>query len=240
MEARILLVDDEDALLEGLGYSLRREGYTVDTASDGVEALERARSCRPDLIILDVLLPRLDGVSVCRELRCSGFEAPVLLLTCKDEEIDKVVGLEVGADDYITKPFATREMIARVRAHLRRWQRTQSRSHPDPGRPGAAMRAEGLRLDPERRQVDIDERPVQLSHREFELLHYLMLHCERVVTREALMEKVWGYDFEGDSNVLQVAVGRLREKIEQDTAHPRYVVTVRGVGYRFEVATRPC
>ncbi|CAN0156208.1 unnamed protein product, partial [Phaeothamnion confervicola] len=229
----ILLVDDEEALVAGLRYSLTREGFEVEVAGDGAEALLQAERIRPDLVLLDVMMPRIDGLEVCRELRARGFEAPILLLTCRGEETDKVIGLEVGADDYVTKPFATRELIARVRAHLRRWQKTR----PAIGR---NLRAEGLMLDLERHEAQTAQGPVSLSAREFDLLHLLMENWPRVLTREQLMDRIWGYDFEGEANVLQVAVGRLRDKIEREPSLPRFVLTVRGVGYRFDVPVSSC
>lgn len=231
--ATILLVDDEEALVAGLRYSLTREGFHIEIASDGAQALLQVEQAKPDLVLLDVMMPCIDGLEVCRELRARGFEAPILLLTCRGEETDKVMGLDVGADDYITKPFATRELVARVRAHLRRWQKTR----PPVGR---NLRAEGLTLDLERRQAQTPQGLVSLSAREFELLHCLMENWPRVLTREQLMERIWGYDFEGEANVLQVAVGRLREKIELEASQPRYILTVRGVGYRFDVPVSPC
>lgn len=214
--ATVLIVDDERALVEAVRFQLERADYRVVTASSGPEALATVRSASPDLVLLDINLPGLDGLEVCQALRASGFVRPIVLLTARGDEIDRVVGLEVGADDYVVKPFSSRELVARVRAHLRRERR-------------APAAVGGLVIDYGRREVRLDGQLVDLTVREFDLLAVLAEHRGQVLTREQLLERVWGYDYEGEARVVNVTVGRLREKIGPDR-----VVTVRGVGYRFE------
>ncbi len=233
MVETVLIVDDERALVEGLSYTLGKEGYRVLHAPNGPSALELTFKERPNVVLLDVMLPGLDGLSVCRELRARGFLGPILMLTSKVEEVDRVVGLEVGADDYVTKPFSSKELVARIRAHLRREQRQQP---SDP----TELRSEDLHLQLESRQVQRGGKPVELTPREFDLLAYFMNNAGRALSRDTLLEQVWGYDFEGESNIVNVTVGRLRDKIERDPSRPRFLLTVRGVGYRFAPSVLSC
>ncbi len=225
--AKILVVDDEPNLLHSVAYSLRREGHEVIAAADGEDALAQARRERPDLLILDVMLPRLDGFEVCRRLRAEST-LPILMLTAKDAEIDRVVGLELGADDYLTKPFSMRELIARVRAMLRRAAMVQAQ----PGM-AATVHAGGLVVDLERRRVVADGREVALKPKEFDLLAFLMARPGRVLTREVLLEHVWGYNYAGITRTVDAHVRSLREKLGDNAEAPRWLETVRGVGYRF-------
>ncbi|MBE9501825.1 MAG: response regulator transcription factor [Dehalococcoidia bacterium] len=228
---KILIVEDDRTLLEGLKYSLTREGYRVSTATDGVQALELAREEKPDLIILDIMLPELDGLEVCRILRKEGMAIPILMLTAKVEEIDRVVGLELGADDYITKPFSLRELLARIRASLRRVEMTQWEvSQQAPPR----LRFGDLEIDLPRHQVTLGDSVLSLSRKEFELLAFLAKNRGLVISRDTLLEKIWGYEYEGDTRTVDVHIRWLREKIESDSANPRRILTVRGVGYKFE------
>lgn len=235
----ILVVEDEPTLVDTLEYNLTRQGYAVSTASDGFKALELARSLRPELIVLDVMLPGLDGFEICRILR-QEMSTPILMLTARDDEIDKVVGLEVGADDYLTKPFSMRELIARVKAHLRRVRLIREEMEggeatPDERPPtAAALRFGPLVIDPERREVTNGGEVLHLKPKEFELLHFLARNRGMALSRDLILERVWGWDFAGGSRTVDVHVRWLREKIEADPANPLRIVTVRGVGYRFE------
>lgn len=223
--AKVLVVDDEPTIVNTVQAYLEREGFTVYTATDGVAALKAARAFRPDLIVLDIMLPELDGIEVLRRLRQES-DVYVLMLTAKADETDKIVGLGVGADDYLTKPFSPRELVARVKAILRR------------GRSAAAaepmLTFRHLRIDAGARQVWKDDELVELTPIEFELLYALARHRGRVLSREQLIEQVWGYDYYGDERVVDVHIGRLRKKVEDDPANPTLIVTVRGAGYRFE------
>jgi DNA-binding response OmpR family regulator len=225
--ARILLVDDEQAVQKLLSYPLRKEGYDVVPAHDGREALDRFAEQRFDLVVLDIMLPKLDGIEVCRRLR-SRSQVPIIMLTAKDDEIDKVLGLEMGADDYITKPFSVREFRSRVKAALRRAEMLRSR--PAGGEP---IVAGALRIDFERRQVAVADRPVRLTYVEFEVLAALAASPGRVHTREMLLEQVWGDSGYRDPRTIDVHIRHLREKLESDPRDPEYLFTVRGVGYRF-------
>lgn len=223
--SRILIVDDEPNLRHTLTYTLRQEGFETVAAADGEEGLERARSGHPDLVILDVMLPRMDGLEVCRRLRRES-DVPILMLTARDTEIDKVVGLEIGADDYIAKPFSTRELVARVRAMLRRAAKT-------PVSTGAALELDGLNIDPVRHRVLLDGNEVQLKPKEFDLLSFLAQHEGQVFSREQLLAGVWGMDYAGDSRTVDTHVKTLREKLGDQAERPRWIETLRGVGYRF-------
>ena len=220
----VLLVDDEATLVATLRYNLEREGYRVVTASDGDKALTVARKERPDLMILDLMLPVIDGLEVCRILR-RETSVPILMLTARAGEVDKVVGLELGADDYVTKPFSTRELLARVRALLRR---TTSASDEE------VIVSGDLRIDLKRREALLGDTALELKPKEMELLIYLMRHRGRAFTREQLLREVWGYDFYGDSRTVDVHVSWLRQKIESAPGKPTRLLTVRGVGYRFD------
>ena len=226
----LLVVEDEETLARALAYSLRRDGYRVLTSGDGAEGLRLAREHRPDLIILDLMLPAMDGLDVCRAVRHESA-TPILILTAKAEEVDTIVGLELGADDYMTKPFSMRELAARVKALLRRVDLDQSL----PGdQPGGVLSADGLELDSDTRQVKRDGNVIALRPKEFELLAYLMRNPSIVLSRDRLLERVWGYDYAGDTRTVDVHVRWLREKIEADPGRPKLLITVRGAGYRFE------
>ncbi|MHB1415135.1 MAG: response regulator, partial [Chloroflexota bacterium] len=223
-----LVVDDEANLLHSVAYSLRREGHEVVTAADGEEALAKAQSEKPDAVVLDIMLPKIDGFEVCRRLRTEST-VPILMLTAKDSEIDRVVGLEIGADDYLTKPFSMRELIARVKAMLRRagMVQTQPAAEPD------VLRTSDLEVDLQRRRVLRQGAEVALKPREFDLLAYLMARPGRVFTRDALLERVWGYEYGGITRTVDAHVRSIREKLGDDAESPRWIETVRGVGYRF-------
>lgn len=225
--SKILIVEDELALRETLEYNLAREGYQVYTAADGITALEIARREQPDLILLDVMLPGLDGFEVCRRLRQEAT-IPIIMLTARTDEVDRVVGLEIGADDYVTKPFSMRELMARVKAHLRRgpWQEQQPRP--------AELVFGDLVIDESRHEVRLAGKPLSLKPKEYELLLFLARNRGIVFSRDYILERVWGWDFTGGSRTVDVHVRWLREKIEPDPANPTRIVTVRGAGYRFE------
>ena len=221
-----LVVEDEENLLEALRYNLERDGYSTLTAADGAAGLETARAAQPDLIILDVMLPGLDGLEVCRILR-RETDAPILMLTAKGEEIDRVVGLELGADDYVTKPFSMRELMARVRALMRR-PRRQAASGAEP------LRAGPLTLDTEAHSAWLGDDELRLKPREFDLLALFMRNPGRAFTRDQILESLWGHDYIGDARTVDVHVRWLRAKIEADPSTPARIITIRGVGYRFE------
>ena len=223
---KILVVDDESSILQTLRFNLERSGYQVSTAGDGRSALALVASERPDLVILDIMLPVLDGIETCKEIRRSS-NVPIIMLTAKDQEIDKVLALELGADDYVTKPFALGEFMARIKARLRRSE-SQSDDRDETIVAGEIM------LDPSRQLLMVRGREVPLAPKEFALLHVLMENRGRIVTRQMLLEKVWGYDFEGDHQTISVHVRWLREKIEQDANNPRHIITVRSRGYMFK------
>jgi len=222
----ILLVDDEDSVQKLLAYPLEREGFRVLQARDGEEALKCFAAEQVDLVVLDLMLPKLDGLEVCKRLRAES-EVPIIMLTARDDELDKVVGLELGADDYITKPFSIREFRSRVRALLRR------ASVARPVQDGEAITADGLRIDLARRSVEVRGNPVQLTYVEFELLRTLAANPGRVYSRKMLLEALWGASDYREPRTIDVHVRHLREKLEPDPAEPEYLLTVRGVGYRF-------
>jgi two-component system, OmpR family, response regulator VicR len=227
MEKRILVVDDEKPIADILQFNLKKEGYDVYCAYDGNEALKMVEEIMPDLILLDIMLPQRDGMEVCREVR-KKYEMPIIMLTAKDSEIDKVLGLELGADDYVTKPFSTRELIARVKANLRRHQTNLNQQEEDETN---EIELGSLTIHPDAYIVSKRGEMIELTHREFELLHYLAQHIGQVMTREHLLQTVWGYDYFGDVRTVDVTVRRLREKIEDNPSHPTWIVTRRGVGY---------
>ncbi|MBA4538292.1 response regulator transcription factor [Bacillus aquiflavi] len=228
MDKKILVVDDEKPIADILQFNLKKEGYDVHCAYDGNEALKMVEELRPDLILLDIMLPQRDGMEVCREVR-KKHEMPIIMLTAKDSEIDKVLGLELGADDYVTKPFSTRELIARVKANLRRHQQITSMKQEE--NESNEITVGSLVIHPDAYIVSKRGETIELTHREFELLHYLAKHIGQVMTREHLLQTVWGYDYYGDVRTVDVTVRRLREKIEDNPSHPSWIVTRRGVGY---------
>ena len=228
MEKTVLIVEDERAIVEILKFNLKREGYETMEALDGETGLRLALEGDPDLILLDVMLPKMNGFDICAEIRRAGKVTPVIMLTAREEETDKVFGLEAGADDYITKPFSMRELMARVKANIRR------RDLDYGVRPkGELLRAGALTVDPAAFTVTKDASPVELTQKEFDLLLYLIRERGRVFTREDLMQKVWNYDYFGDMRTVDVTVRRLREKIENDPGKPELILTERGVGYYF-------
>ncbi|MFV2195714.1 response regulator [Nocardiopsis sp. LOL_012] len=227
---RVLVVEDEESYSDALSYMLRKEGFEVAVAPTGTVALETFDRTGADLVLLDLMLPGLPGTEVCRTLRQKS-NVPVIMLTAKDSEIDKVVGLELGADDYVTKPFSSRELVARIRAVLRRRVEIEEPVLP------AALEAGPVRMDVERHVVTVRGDNVQLPLKEFELLEVLLRNAGRVLTRMQLIDRVWGADYVGDTKTLDVHVKRLRAKIEEDPGHPQYIVTVRGLGYKFEPVT---
>jgi two-component system response regulator VicR len=227
MDKRILVVDDEKPIADILKFNLQKEGYEVFCAYDGVEALEKVEEVQPEMILLDIMLPQKDGMEVCREVR-KKYDMPIIMLTAKDSEIDKVLGLELGADDYVTKPFSTRELLARVKANLRRHQQVAA---PTEESETNEITIGALVIHPDAYIVSKRGETIELTHREFELLHYLAKHIGQVMTREHLLQTVWGYDYFGDVRTVDVTVRRLREKIEDNPSHPMWIVTRRGVGY---------
>ena len=234
MPETILVVEDEPALQETLAYNLKKEGYTVETAGDGRTALESARRLKPDLLVLDIMLPELDGFEVARILRREMI-TPILMLTARDDEIDRVVGLEVGADDYLTKPFSMRELMARVKAQLRRARLLREEIEKNASATGhETLGFDNLVINLTRREVIFDGKPLQLKPQEYELLVFFAEHKGQMLSREFILERVWGWDYIGDSRTVDVHVRWLRQKIEKDSAKPERIVTVRGGGYRFE------
>jgi DNA-binding response OmpR family regulator len=236
MPETILVVEDEPSLQETLAYNLQKQGYAVETAGDGRSALETARRLKPDLILLDIMLPLLDGVEVCKALRRENFQSPVIMLTARDDEIDRVVGLEIGADDYVTKPFSMRELMARVKAQLRRTETIRDELDKlKTSAPGQdTLTFENLAINRIRREVTLDDKPLALKPQEYDLLMFFAEHKGQMLSREFLLERVWGWDYMGDSRTVDVHVRWLRQKIESDAANPARIITVRGGGYRFE------
>jgi DNA-binding response OmpR family regulator len=226
----ILLVDDEPTLIEALGYNLTKEGYRVITATDGVEALAQAQICEPDLIILDLMLPHMDGLEVCRIVRREST-VPIIILTAKDSEVDTVLGLELGADDYMVKPFRLRELLARAKAHLRRAEMPPTR----PSQSLERVHFGQIVVERDSRKVFRDDSEIVLTLKEYDLLDYLLNNAGKVMSREVLLDKVWGYEYAGDSRTVDVHIRWLREKVEEEPANPRHIKTVRGIGYRLEV-----
>ena len=223
---KILVVEDEKTISDILAFNLQREGYDTIAAYDGAEGLRCALEEAPDLILLDVMLPKMDGFEVCRQVR-EQKDTPIIMLTAREEETDKVTGLELGADDYITQPFSMRELMARVKANMRRIYSGEEKEKP------AASEGDGLRVSKDNGMVYKNGRPLELSAREFDILCFLSAAPGRVFSREELMEKVWGYDYYGDLRAVDVAIRRLREKVEDQPASPKYIITKRGMGYYF-------
>lgn len=225
----VLLVEDEESYVEALQVGLKREGFRVEVARDGFEALDRFDSIRPDIVLLDVMLPRISGIDVCRQLR-KRSQVPIIMVTAKSAEIDTVVGLEVGADDYVTKPYRVRELVARMRAVLRRQTRDDGGQEVGPG----AIVVGDVTIDPDEHLVTLRGEPMRLPLKEFELLHLLLANAGRVLPRETLIDRVWGSDYVGDTKTLDVHVKRLRSKLEENPADPQRIVTIRGLGYKYE------
>ena len=233
----ILIVDDEQKIVDLLVHNLTREGYNTIEANDGQTAINLALEKRPDLILLDVMLPRIDGLTVCKKIK-NAYNVPILMVSAKDDELDKIVGLELGADDYITKPFGVREVVARVKANLRKVEATnesENNTHKNEDKKEekkeTLIKVGSLVLDLEKYEVHIDGKVINLTLREFEVLKFLAQQPGQVVTREALLERVWGYEYYGDIRTVDVTVRRIREKIEKDTSSPKILITKRGVGY---------
>ena len=227
---KILVVDDEKPISDIIKFNLTKEGYDVYTAYDGQEALEQVEEVNPDLVILDLMLPKIDGLEVAREVR-KTHDMPIIMVTAKDSEIDKVLGLEMGADDYVTKPFSNRELVARVKANLRRQSAVAANSQAEEENANSDITIGDLTIHPEAYMVSKHGDKIELTHREFELLHYLAKHIGQVMTLEHLLQTVWGYDYFGDVRTVDVTVRRLREKIEDNPSRPVWLVTRRGVGY---------
>ncbi|EAK8912144.1 response regulator transcription factor [Listeria monocytogenes] len=227
-EKKILVVDDEKPIADIVKFNLNKEGFDVYCAYEGDEALELVEEVQPDLILLDIMLPGRDGIEVCREVR-KKYDMPIIMVTAKDSEIDKVIGLELGADDYVTKPFSNRELIARVKANLRRHSQVSSNAAEE--EENSELEIGSLIIHPDAYVASKRGETIELTHREFELLHYLAKHMGQVMTREHLLQTVWGYDYFGDVRTVDVTVRRLREKIEDNPSHPAWLVTRRGVGY---------
>ncbi|MDA1189137.1 MAG: response regulator transcription factor [Chloroflexi bacterium] len=230
MPQTVLVVEDEVNLLEAVKYNLQREGFTVLTATDGEQGLELARTGKPDVVVLDVMLPKMDGLEVCRMIRRQS-SVPVLMLTAKTQEVDRVVGLELGADDYVSKPFSMRELMARVRALLRR---ASAPTTPRDDGAGAVYSAGNLEVDTSSHIARLNNATLEMKPREFELLSLLMSNKGRALTRDQILERLWGHDYIGDSRTVDVHIRWLREKIEPHPSNPMRIVTIRGVGYRFE------
>jgi two-component system response regulator RegX3 len=223
---KVLIVEDEESMADPLAFLLRREGFSTEIAGNGADALAEFDRNGADIVLLDLMLPGMSGTEVCKQLRSRGA-VPVIMVTARDSEIDKVVGLELGADDYITKPYSTRELVARIRAVLRRGTEAEDASSP-------VLQAGPVRMDVDRHVVDVHGRQTSLPLKEFDLLEYFIRNAGRVLTRGQLIDRVWGSDYVGDTKTLDVHVKRLRAKIEPDPAAPRYLITVRGLGYKLE------
>ena len=226
---KVLIVEDEISFSDALAYLLKKESYEVEVAVNGAEAIERFQTFNPDLILLDLMIPEVSGTEVCRVIR-STSQVPIIMLTAKDSEIDKVVGLELGADDYVTKPYSSRELLARMKAVMRRNSGDSAALEE-----GALLTAGSVRMDLDKHQVTVNSVAVTFPLKEFELLEFLMRNSGRVLTRSQLIDRVWGYDYFGDTKTLDVHIKRLRAKIEEDPANPKIIHTIRGLGYKLEI-----
>lgn len=230
MKQNILIVDDEKSIVTLLNFNIEKAGFQTDVAYDGAEAIKKAEANDYDLIILDLMLPEMDGMEVCKYLRNNKIDTPILMLTAKDEEFDKVLGLELGADDYLTKPFSPKEVIARMKAILRRSNKVSKSTY-------SSLKIGELIVYPERYEAEIADRVITFTRKEFELLHYLANNKGKVISRDQPLSGVWDYDFVGDTRIVDVHVSHLRDKIEPDTKKPKYIKTVRGLGYKLEEPT---
>lgn len=227
MSQRILIVDDEESIVTLLKYNLEKSSFTTDEAYDGLEAIRKAETNDYDLIVLDLMLPEMDGIEVCKYLRNNKIDTPILMLTAKDEEFDKVLGLELGADDYLTKPFSPKEVVARIKAILRRTKKSNQHGF-------SSIVIGNLTIFPERYEAEIDSRVITFTRKEFELLYYLAKNKGKVISRDQLLSGVWDYDFVGDTRIVDVHISHLRDKIEEDSKKPVYIKTIRGLGYKME------
>ncbi|MCT4545125.1 MAG: response regulator YycF [Vallitalea sp.] len=226
--SKILVVDDERAIVDILKFNLQREGYTVITAYNGEEGLQIFEREQPDLVLLDIMMPKMDGLQVCKVIR-NKYDTPIIMLTARAEEVDKVLGLELGADDFVTKPFSVRELMARVKANLRRTVLDSKESNEV-----HTMVFDNMCINVDRYEVTIDDEPIALTVREYELLKFLATRKEQIFTREQLLEKVWGYEYYGDVRTVDVTIRRLREKVEDSPSKPKFILTKRGIGYYFK------
>jgi two-component system, OmpR family, alkaline phosphatase synthesis response regulator PhoP len=233
MKNKVLVVDDEQSIVTLLQYNLEQAGFDVITAMDGLTGKQLAESMAPDIIVLDLMLPNMDGIEVCKDLRQQKIMIPILMLTAKDDEFDKILGLELGADDYMIKPFSPREVVARVKAILRRVQ-IQTISNEVDQTEGSTIIIGNLQIFPEKYEAYFKNKQLELTLKEYELLHYLAQNKNRVLTRDQLLSAVWNYEFAGDTRIVDVHISHLREKIEEDTKKPSYIKTVRGLGYKLE------
>ncbi|OEG00091.1 DNA-binding response regulator [Vulcanibacillus modesticaldus] len=238
MAKSILVVDDEPSIVTLVKFNLEKSGYIVHTANNGKDAVSLCNQEKFDLMVLDIMLPELDGIEVLKELRKNHIEIPVILLTAKDEELDKILGLELGADDYMTKPFSPRELTARVKAILRRLANIESYRVNEKREESNRVKIGDLVIDEDKYEARLHEKLLDLTPKEFELLLYLIKHRGKVLTRDQLLNSVWNYDFMGDSRIVDVHVSHLRDKIEEDTKKPKYIKTIRGIGYKFEDVIR--
>ncbi|WP_099158738.1 response regulator transcription factor [Virgibacillus ndiopensis] len=227
MNKKILIVDDEASIVTLLKFNVEQAGFETDVAYDGIEAINKVEQNAYDLIVLDLMLPEMDGMEVCKELRSNKIDTPILMLTAKGDEFDKILGLELGADDYLTKPFSPKEVVARIKAILRR---TTKEKNPNQ----SFIRISSLTIFPERYEAEMNNETLTFTRKEFELLYYLANHKGKVLSRDQLLSAVWNYDFVGDTRIVDVHVSHLREKIEPDTKHPIYIKTIRGLGYKME------
>ncbi len=228
MEEKVLIVDDEQSIVTLLQYNIEKSGFKTDVAFDGIDGLEKASTGEYDIIVLDLMLPGMEGTDVCKMLRQRQIETPILMLTAKDDEFDKVLGLELGADDYLTKPFSPKEVVARIKAILRRTR------YRDTTQEMPFIKIANLIIYPQQYEATIQGESLSFTRKEFELLHYLAKHKGKVLSRDQLLSAVWNYDFVGDTRIVDVHVSHLREKIEPDTKHPMYIKTIRGLGYKME------
>lgn len=230
MNEKILIVDDEASIVTLLKFNIEKAGYATDVAYDGVEAVKKAEANHYDLIVLDLMLPQMDGMDVCKQLRQKQIETPILMLTAKDDELDKILGLELGADDYLTKPFSPKEVVARIKAILRRMRQAGPSAYQ-------TIRIGELNIFPERYEAEMNGEVLTFTRKEFELLSYLAQHKGKVLTRDQLLLAVWNYDFVGDTRIVDVHISHLRDKIEANTRRPVYIKTIRGLGYKIEEPT---